>query len=86
MSAAGEAKARLPLCAPDTVPSPCISVCEMLPEAGVCSGCFRTLDEIAAWSALDVAEKRAVLAALPERRVRWARPAQCPAPQSRVPD
>jgi predicted Fe-S protein YdhL (DUF1289 family) len=58
--------------APDDVPSPCISVCEMLPEAGVCAGCFRTLDEIAVWGSLDAAEKRAVLAALPERRSRCA--------------
>ena len=50
------------------VPSPCISVCEMLPT-GVCAGCFRTLDEIAAWSVLDADGKRAVLAALPARRI-----------------
>jgi len=71
MSAAGEAQARTALRTWDDVPSPCISVCEMLPEAGVCGGCFRTLDEIAAWGALDAGEKRAVLAALPQRRARW---------------
>jgi predicted Fe-S protein YdhL (DUF1289 family) len=69
----------------DSVPSPCISVCEMLPEAGVCGGCFRTLDEIAAWGALDDAEKRAVLAALPERRARWSRAARGSARQTREP-
>jgi predicted Fe-S protein YdhL (DUF1289 family) len=60
-----------PISAPDAIASPCISVCVMLPEAGVCAGCFRTLDEIAAWSALGVADRRAVLAALPARRERW---------------
>ena len=50
------------------MPSPCISVCEMIPGAGLCAGCFRTLDEIAAWSVLDADGKRAVLAALPARR------------------
>ena len=70
----------------DTVASPCVSVCVMLPEAGVCAGCFRTLDEIAAWGALDAAARRAVLAALPARRVRWeplarARLAAVPAPR-----
>ena len=40
----------------------------MLEGAGVCIGCFRTLDEIAEWSRLDDAGKRAVLAALPARR------------------
>ena len=56
-----------PPAAREGVPSPCISVCEMLPE-GVCAGCFRTLDEIAVWGLLDDAEKRAVLDALAERR------------------
>jgi predicted Fe-S protein YdhL (DUF1289 family) len=54
--------------ADETVPSPCISVCAVLESARVCSGCFRTLDEIAEWSLLDAAGKRAVLAALPARR------------------
>jgi predicted Fe-S protein YdhL (DUF1289 family) len=40
----------------------------MLEGAGVCIGCFRTLDEIGEWSRLDDAGKRAVLAALPARR------------------
>jgi predicted Fe-S protein YdhL (DUF1289 family) len=35
---------------------------------GCCAGCFRTLDEIAAWSVLDDEEKRAVWSALPGRR------------------
>ena len=71
MSAAGEAQVRRALPALVDVSSPCIAVCEMLPEAGVCGGCFRTLDEIAAWGALDAGEKRAVVAALPQRRARW---------------
>jgi len=50
------------------VPSPCISVCTMDTASGLCVGCFRTLDEIAAWSVLDDAGKRRVLAALPARR------------------
>jgi len=52
----------------DEVASPCISVCEMDAQSGYCRGCFRTLDEIAAWSVLDAEGKKAVLAALPARR------------------
>jgi predicted Fe-S protein YdhL (DUF1289 family) len=44
----------------------------MDPATGLCRGCLRTLDEIAAWSVLDVAGKKAVLAALPARRARLA--------------
>jgi predicted Fe-S protein YdhL (DUF1289 family) len=50
-----------------TVPSPCISVCRVDPVTGWCLGCARTLDEIAAWSALDDTGKRAVWALLPAR-------------------
>ncbi|MGB7542097.1 MAG: DUF1289 domain-containing protein [Burkholderiales bacterium] len=40
----------------------------MNPQSGLCEGCLRTLDEIAAWSALTDAQKRDVLAQLPARR------------------
>jgi uncharacterized protein len=50
------------------VPSPCISVCEMNASRDVCKGCFRTLDEIAAWSRLSDSHKRAIWAELPTRR------------------
>jgi hypothetical protein len=52
------------------VASPCISVCEMDPASRLCRGCFRTLDEIAAWSVLDDDARRAVMDALPARRAR----------------
>lgn len=50
-----------------TVPSPCRNVCRMHEASGWCAGCGRTLDEIAAWSVLDDAAKRAVWALLPAR-------------------
>jgi uncharacterized protein len=50
------------------VPSPCTSVCALDPRTGLCAGCFRTLDEIAAWSELDDEGKRAVWSALTRRR------------------
>jgi hypothetical protein len=52
----------------DPIASPCISVCVLDANGVLCLGCFRTLDEIAAWSLLDADAKRGVLAALPERR------------------
>ena len=51
----------------EQVPSPCISVCVMDPDGAFCLGCFRTLDEIAAWGTLDADAKRRVLALLPAR-------------------
>jgi predicted Fe-S protein YdhL (DUF1289 family) len=65
--------------ADDDVRSPCTSVCRIDSATGLCAGCLRTLDEIAAWSVLDAADRRAVLAALPSRRA--ACPAAARAPQ-----
>ena len=54
--------------ASSAIESPCVQVCELDPISGLCRGCQRTIDEIAAWGALDDAQKCAVLARLPERR------------------
>ena len=40
----------------------------MDPARALCEGCDRSLDEIACWSRLDEAGKRAVWALLPARR------------------
>ena len=53
---------------PGTVPSPCINVCRMDAASGLCEGCLRTIDEIAAWAQLPEAGRRAVWAALEQRR------------------
>jgi predicted Fe-S protein YdhL (DUF1289 family) len=50
------------------VSSPCINVCQVDFERGWCTGCLRTLEEIALWSQSSDAEKRAVLARLASRR------------------
>jgi len=50
------------------VASPCTSVCRIDESSGLCVGCLRTLDEIAAWSVLDDDARRAVVASLPARR------------------
>jgi predicted Fe-S protein YdhL (DUF1289 family) len=57
---------------PVRVASPCISVCRIDPESGLCIGCLRTLDEIAGWIDLDDAARVRLIAALPARRARLA--------------
>jgi uncharacterized protein len=52
----------------DEVASPCIDVCRMDQRTGLCEGCLRTIDEIAAWGALTESMKREVLANIAARR------------------
>jgi hypothetical protein len=49
------------------VPSPCISVCRMDPHTQWCEGCFRTLEEIAAWSRMEDEGKREIWETIAER-------------------
>ena len=48
--------------------SPCIDVCKM--DAGLCAGCFRTLEEIARWATAGDDDKRLILAAVAQRRTK----------------
>jgi predicted Fe-S protein YdhL (DUF1289 family) len=50
------------------VGSPCTSVCTIAPATGLCAGCWRSLDEIAAWSGLSDLDKRRIWKLLPQRR------------------
>ena len=45
---------------PPGPPSPCVSLCEMAPDTGLCRGCLRNIDEIVAWGTADDDYKRAV--------------------------
>ena len=49
------------------IDSPCIRVCVVHPEARICTGCFRSTDEIARWSRMTPAERAEIMAALPAR-------------------
>ncbi|MFN3824681.1 MAG: DUF1289 domain-containing protein [Pseudorhodobacter sp.] len=51
----------------DEVESPCVKTCVVHPEARVCIGCLRSIDEIAAWSRMSPEARRAVMADLPGR-------------------
>ena len=60
-------RARAAQAAEQGVPSPCISVCTMNAASGLCEGCLRTLDEIAAWSGMPDEDKRQVWALIEQR-------------------
>jgi hypothetical protein len=50
------------------IASPCINVCAMDAASGLCTGCGRTLDEIARWGGMSDRERREIMLALPQRR------------------
>ena len=55
---------------PPPITTPCIKVCVVDGESGLCLGCFRTLGEIAAWASLPEGRRVALMAELPARRAR----------------
>jgi len=55
---------------PTPITTPCIKVCVVDGESGLCLGCFRTLEEIAGWSRLAPDLREAIVADLPSRRTR----------------
>ncbi|PRY95426.1 hypothetical protein BCF33_1046 [Hasllibacter halocynthiae] len=57
----------------DEIESPCVKVCLIHPAEGLCTGCLRTRDEIAAWSRMTPEARRAVMDELPGRAPRLRR-------------
>ena len=49
------------------VTTPCIKLCVIDSESGLCAGCGRTLGEIGGWLGFSEAERRAVIDTLPSR-------------------
>ncbi len=49
--------------------SPCVKVCQMDPQRGLCLGCRRSLEEIARWSSMSDAERQRVMDVLPSRKL-----------------
>jgi predicted Fe-S protein YdhL (DUF1289 family) len=51
----------------EEITSPCVKICVIHPEARLCVGCHRTIEEISAWSRLTPEARARVMAELPER-------------------
>jgi predicted Fe-S protein YdhL (DUF1289 family) len=52
------------------IASPCIKVCVIDPRSKLCTGCGRTLAEIARWGSMTDAERAHIMAELPARMAR----------------
>ena len=55
---------------PKPVATPCVQVCVVDGESGLCLGCFRTLAEVAGWARLPEVDRGRIMAELPGRRGR----------------
>ncbi|MFI4988728.1 MAG: DUF1289 domain-containing protein [Alphaproteobacteria bacterium] len=52
---------------PPPAASPCIGICRLDAASGLCTGCRRTIAEIAAWPGLQPCERTAILGRLAGR-------------------
>jgi uncharacterized protein len=52
---------------PPVIESPCIKVCAIDPDSGLCRGCGRNLAEITHWIGLSDADRTGIMAELPAR-------------------
>lgn len=55
------------------VESPCIKICVIHPEARLCTGCLRSIDEITMWSKLSPEARRMIMEDLPDRKSKLAK-------------
>ncbi len=51
----------------DEIESPCVQICVVHPEARICTGCYRSIDEIGRWSKMSAQERSDIMADLPNR-------------------
>ncbi|MEJ5216764.1 DUF1289 domain-containing protein [Cognatishimia sp. D5M38] len=52
------------------IDSPCIQICVIHPTERICTGCYRSIDEIGAWSKFSDDERAEIMAELPDRAPR----------------
>ncbi|MFY9212905.1 MAG: DUF1289 domain-containing protein [Aestuariivita sp.] len=57
----------------DEIQSPCIQICVVHPAERICTGCFRTIDEITQWSRMSHEARSRIIEELPERAPRLAK-------------
>jgi uncharacterized protein len=55
---------------PRAIATPCVKVCVVDGESGLCMGCYRQLSEVAGWAKLTDEDRAAIMADLPARRGR----------------
>lgn len=55
---------------PAPIKTPCVKVCVVDGESGLCMGCYRQLSEVAGWAKLTDEDRARIMTELPGRRSR----------------
>ena len=55
---------------PKAIATPCVKICVVDGETGLCMGCYRLLSEVAGWAQLTDQERARIMGELPGRRSR----------------
>ncbi|PJZ27048.1 hypothetical protein CH352_08050 [Leptospira hartskeerlii] len=56
------------------VRSPCIKICNMDYDTGLCEGCYRTLEEIGRWTMYTEDERKSIRLKIEERKISLGKP------------
>jgi predicted Fe-S protein YdhL (DUF1289 family) len=51
----------------DEIQSPCVKICVVHPEARICTGCYRSIEEIAGWGRMTNEQRAEIIEDLPAR-------------------
>ncbi|MBT4872073.1 MAG: DUF1289 domain-containing protein [Marinovum sp.] len=51
----------------DEIASPCVKICIVHPDARICTGCYRSIEEIGTWSKMSHEDRAAIMKELPDR-------------------
>jgi predicted Fe-S protein YdhL (DUF1289 family) len=58
----------VPVWTRNEIDSPCVQICVVHPETQLCTGCNRSIDEIAKWSKMTPTTRASIMAELPNRQ------------------
>ncbi|WP_133486412.1 DUF1289 domain-containing protein [Aliiroseovarius marinus] len=50
------------------IASPCVKICVVHPEARICTGCYRTIEEIGGWSRMTDDQRARIMGELDARK------------------
>ena len=54
----------------DEIQSPCVKICLIHPLERICTGCYRTIEEIVSWSSITDMDRKSIILELPKRKLK----------------